>query len=321
MPERVFRAQAPEDLALPVQAAFAEALAEGRDFRLRLPPLPYRPFHLSLQARGPGAGIGLTVEGEGARPVPLRGLTLALGGARVSLRNLCFEGAQSAAPILAVAVEDAFLGEGLAVLDNLRHDPSSQDPILDLWACGAAGARARAQLRNCWFVGNRTEGDAALLATPRHGRASFQELWIEGCAFRDNATTLGLDPWFTRSLQIAATCVLESGMPAWLHLRSPLVRTMIRDSVLSCGGELVRHALGPNVAPKDVPPIDASGSHCFAGSPPAPDTWTRDSGSTGPPLTQGEAGPDWRPLARSGRVPDPRQLFPALVAPEDRPRG
>lgn len=303
MSEMVFRIERPGDLALPLQQAYAGALAGGRAFRLVLPALTYGPFHVSLGSIG-GENIDLAVEGEGEMPVTLHGAGMSLRGRNVALANLVFKGTSSPASALSVQVTDSFEGMGLGFIGIRRHDRMSSEPIVQVAAAGPKGCNAMATLRDCWFLGNEGEGYTAVLSAPRTGRAFISRLLIERCAFIGNRTDAGIDPWFTRSLAVKDTFVLENGGEAWLRLRSPHAKACLRDSFVSVPGGLAEFLTGPDAGREDFPMVEANGCRLLT-TPVSPEGLAGTGNSYGPPVH----GFDWRdaiPLAE--RPPDRKAL-------------
>ena len=182
--ETDFRALCSEDLAQPLQQAFARTVAAGaRRFTLTIAPGKYREFALSLRDdRGPD-GMELVVAGAGDTPVVLDGVALQLAADRVSVRNLVLQGNRRPAAVLDVRVATEFTGERLALIDNECQDPTGTEPLVLITASGPRRSVDRATLRHAWLHSNRGEGRVPLLATPRHGRANLAELRVEGCGF------------------------------------------------------------------------------------------------------------------------------------------
>jgi hypothetical protein len=307
MNEKVFRIGSPDGLALPLQQAYAEALAGGRAFRLVLPALSYVPFHVSLGSIG-GEAIDLTVEGEGEKPVTLQGVSMSLCGRNVTMTNLSLRGTRTPASALTVQVMDSFEGRGLGFIGISRHDAMSNEPIVQVSALGPRDRNASAALRDCWFLGNEGEGFTAVLSTPRTGRAFIQRLLIERCAFLGNRTDAGIDPWFTRTLEIDGVFVLENDVDAWLRLRSPLVNVSLSDSVLSSTGELVEFLSGPDVARADFPPIATNRCRLLSAAAVSPEGFSGTGNSYCPAVS----GFDWRDAIALTECPPDREELEAL---------
>lgn len=310
MSEVVFRAGSKNDLALPLQQAYAEALAQGRAFRLILPCLDYEPFHVSLGSLA-GETIDLRVEGEGDMPVTLRGISMALCGRRVGLRNLVFRSTSTPASALTVHAVDSFEGERLGFVQIHRHDPMSNEPIVQISAMGPKDHTADAAVRECWFVSNEGEGFSAVLSTPRSGKSHIRRLLIERSAFLGNRTRVGLDPWFTRFLELDDVLVLENDADPWLQLRSPLVRVRLRNSLLSSGSTLVEFLTGPDVARSDFPPVVASRCRLLTTAPMSPADVASSDGATGAPLPTPS---DWKDIIRLCGHPPDREALESLLA-------
>ncbi|MFO7626436.1 MAG: hypothetical protein R6V62_04185, partial [Candidatus Fermentibacteraceae bacterium] len=290
---------------LPLQQAYADALAGGRAFRLVLPSLSYEPFHVSLGAIGGGA-IDLCVEGEGERPVTLQGVSMSLYGRNVKMTNLSLRETRTSASALTVSVMDSFEGRGLGFIGISRHDAMSSEPIVQVSALGPRDRNASVFLRDCWFLGNEGEGFTAVLSTPRTGRAFIQRLLIERCAFLGNRTDVGIDPWFTRNLAIESDFVLENGVGSWLRLRSPLVNVSLSDSFLSSAGELVEFLAGPDVAREDFPPVATNRCRLLSAAAFSPADFPGCDNSFGTPLSAPVAWQD--ALLLTERPPDRLEL-------------
>lgn len=303
MSEKVFRTGSPGDLALPLQKAYADALARGHAFRLVLPALPYGPFHVSLGSVG-GETIDLAVEGEGEKPVTLHGVSMSLRGRNVALANFVLKGTSSPASALSVQVTDSFEGRGLGFIGIRRHDRMSSEPIVQVTAAGQKGCNAMAALRDCWFLGNEGEGYTAVLSAPRTGRAFISRLLIERCAFIGNRTDAGIDPWFTGSLAVEGTFVLENGGEAWLRLRSPHAKTCLSDSFVSVPGRLAEFVTGPDAGREDFPPVETNGCRLLT-TPVSPEDLSGTGNSYGPPVH----GFDWRDAIPFAERPPDRKVL------------
>jgi hypothetical protein len=309
MNEAVFKASSPMDLAMPLQQAYAEALAEGRGFRLVLPDLECGEFNVSLGSIG-GEAIDLRVEGEGGRPATLRGISMSLVGRNIRLRNLILRGARTPASALAVQTVDSFVGERLGFIGICRHDSMSNDPIVQISAMGPRDRNASAVLRECWFLANEGEGFSAVLSNPRTGRAHIRHLLVERCAFLGNRTTVCLDPWFTRKLELNGLFVLENDVDQWLRLRSPMVEVTVSDSFLSCAGTLVEFLTGPDVARNDFPPVASNGCRFMGAAPVSPEDIAGCEGVTGASLP---TPADWNDVIRLCQRPPDRDALEALL--------
>lgn len=307
MSEKVFRTGSPGDLALPLQKAYADALARGHAFRLVLPALPYGPFHVSLGSVG-GETIDLAVEGEGEKPVTLHGVSMSLRGRNVALANLVLKGTSSPASALSVQVTDSFEGRGLGFIGIRRHDRMSSEPIVQVVAAGPKGCNAMATLRDSWFLGNEGEGNSALVSTPKTGRAFIRRLLVERCAFIGNRTDAGFDPWFTRELAIKGSFMLESGVDPLLRLRSPLVSVSLSDSFLSGTGRLVEFLTGPDAGRTDFPPVTAVGCRLLTESGTGPE----DRPGIGNSYGSAVSGFDWMDAVVLSESPPDRMVLESL---------
>lgn len=315
--ETDFRALCSEDLAQPLQQAFARAVATGaRRFTLTIAPGKYQEFALSLRDdRGPD-GMELVVAGAGDTPVVLDGVALQLEANRVAVRNLVLQGNRRPAATLDVRVATEFAGERLALIDNECQDPTGTEPLVLIAASGPRGSAARATLRHAWLLGNRVEGQAPLLATPRTGRANLAELRLEGCVFSGNAATHGLEPWFTRQTLLVNSVLAEYHLGgAWLRLVSPLARVHLEGGVVANAGALVLYETGPDVSRSDFPAVEAVrvALH-LPGASDSAELLCRDCTLFSPPIP----GPDpaeLEHLARQGRTLDPAKLRRLMSMP------
>jgi len=311
--ETIFHIRSRSDLMLPVQQAYAAALEKGGRFRVRFAPGDYGRFALSLRdVEGAGA-LDLLLEGEGDDPAVIEGLSLALEGRTVTLRNLILRRAEAPVAVLTVGAVESFVAERFAILDSLRFEPQIHEPLVSISAAGPRGTTATATLRDCWFVGNRVQGGSPLLATPRTGRSHLASLRLDGVVFARNEAAYGIEPWFTRSLTVERTLVIEDRLAhGWLRLVSPLVRVELAGSLLSSTTPLVRLVSGPDVALGDFPPVVARKCELRQGSVGEPE------GIAAEACTRGEAWPrpgERSPLtegARRAAVVDPRALVAAL---------
>jgi len=299
MSEVVFRAGNPGDLALPLQQAYAEAVARDRSFRLVLPCLEYRPFHVSLGSVG-GETIDLCVEGEGDEPVVLRGMSMSLLGRRIELSNFVLRGTRTPESALTVQVVDSFAGERLGFMEICRHDSMSNEPVVQVSAIGDRDRNASAVLRECWFIANEGEGYTATLSTPKTGRAHITRLLIQRCAFMGNRTNVCLDPWFTRKLELEGLFVLENEVDAWLRLRSQLVEVTVVESILSSASTLVEFLTGPDAARKDFPPVAASNCRVLSATPVSSHYVAGCDNTAGTPLPSPSG---WEEIIRLGGRP------------------
>ncbi len=304
-----FRATTTDHLAAPLQQAYAAAIEEGQTrFHLVFAPGDYRDFAVSLAST---RDLDLLIEGEGETPVILDGITLKLSGRDITLRNLVFRGAQAPVATLDVQVANTFLGEGLAFLDNLRHDSSSTEPLIQIAAAGAKNQPSDVTLRDLWLLGNRVEGHAALIATPRTGRTYLQSLRCERCLMAGNHSRWGLQPWFTRQVTLSHTFIAEPHITdAWLYLNSPLAAVQWTDSLLSTSAQAVHFATSPDVARIDYAPIPAHATAILLGEAVDPSAFATHDCTSGAPLAlPADLGP-WRALATAGQRPEITVLRP-----------
>ncbi|HOT01951.1 MAG TPA: hypothetical protein PLY66_13185 [Acidobacteriota bacterium] len=315
--EITVRASGSEDLAQPLQQAFARAVTAGaRRFTLTIAPGKYREFALSLRDDRDADGMELVVAGEGDIPVVLDSVALQLAADRVIVRNLVLRGNRRPAAVLDVRVATEFTGERLALIDNECQDPTGTEPLARLAASGHRGATARATLRHAWLIGNRVEGRAPLLATPRTGRADLAELRLEGCVFSGNAATHALEPWFTRQTAITNCLLAEHrSAGAWLRLVSPLARVRLEGGVIANAGALVLYETGPDVSRTDFAAVEAVSVELHL--PDAPDSaelHCRDCVLIPSPVRP------FDPIALAqfacqGRIPDPAMLRRMISPP------
>lgn len=306
-----FRATGADDLALPVQQAFARAVQAGAArFTLTIAPGAYREFALSLtDSRGAG-GLELVVEGEGPAPVVLDGVALQLAADRISVRNLVLQGNRRSTAALDVRVATEFVGDRLALIDNECLDPAAAEPLVRLAASGSRGAAARAVLRNAWLLRNRVTGRAPLLATPRTGRADLAELRLEGCVIVGNAAAHGLEPGFTRQVVLAGCLLAEDGLGGeWLRLVSPLPCVRFDGGAAAFAGALVRYETGPDVARTDFPVVAVHGTALHRATLPDPADLDCRAALLAPPLSRPPDPAVLESLARQGQTPDPAQLL------------
>lgn len=309
--ETNLRALCSEDLAQPLQQAFARAVAAGaRRFTLTIAPGKYREFALSLRDdRGPD-GMELVVAGEGDAPVVLDGIALQLAADRVTVRNLVLQGNRRPAATLDVRVATEFVGDRLALIDNECQDPTGTAPLVLITASGPRDSAARATLRHTWLLGNRVEGRAPLLATPRTGRANLAELRLEGCVFSGNAAAHALEPWFTRQTTVANCLLAEHRLAgAWLRLVSPLARVRLEGGIVTNASALVCYETGPDVTRTDFPVVEARGVTLHLPAAPDPTEVHGQNNTLAPPL---ERLPDPGALADRARRGQPLDLTNCL---------
>jgi len=315
--ETDFRALCSEDLAQPLQQAFARAVAAGaRRFTLTIAPGKYREFALSLRDdRGPD-GMELVVAGAGDTPVVLDGVALQPAADRVSVRNLVLQGNRRPAAVLDVRVATEFTGERLALIDNECQDPTGTEPLVLITASGPRGSVARATLRHAWLLSNRVEGRVPLLATPRTGRANLAELRLEGCVFADNRAAHGLEPWFTRQTTVADCLLAEHRLAgAWLRLVSPLARVHLEEGVVANAGALVLYEIGPDVSRTDYPAVEAVRVVLHQSvAPDSVELLCRDCSLCSSPTPRPDPA-ELAHLARQGRTPDPAKLQRLMSMP------
>jgi len=314
--ETNFRALCSEDLAQPLQQAFARAVAAGaRRFTLTIAPGKYREFALSLRDdRGPD-GMELVVAGEGDAPVVLDGIALQLAADRVTVRNLVLQGNRRPAATLDVRVANEFVGDRLALIDNECQDPTGTAPLVLITASGPRDSAARATLRHTWLLGNRVEGRTPLLATPRTGRANLAELRLEGCVFSGNAAAHALEPWFTRRTTVANCLLAEHRLAgAWLRLVSPLAQICLEGGVVANAGALVLHETGPDVSRTDFAAVEAVSVELHLPDAPDPaELCCRDCVLVPSPVRPFDPTALAK-LARQGRTLDPAMLR-RLISP------
>lgn len=314
--ETIFRALCSEDLAQPLQQAFARAIAAGaRRFSLTIAPGKYREFALSLRDdRGPD-GMELVVAGEGDAPVVLDGIALQLAADRVTVRNLVLQGNRRPAATLDVRVATEFLGERLALIDNHRVESGGTEPLVLIAASGPRDSTARATLRDAWLIGNRVEGRAPLLATPRTGHANLAELRLEGCAFSDNVAAHALEPWFTRRTMVTNCLLVEHRLAgAWLRLVSPLAQVCLEGGVIANAGALVLYETGPDVSRTDFAAVEAVSVELHLPDAPDPaELRCRDCVLVPSPVRPFDPTALAK-LARQGRTLDPAMLR-RLISP------
>jgi hypothetical protein len=255
----VFRVEATPELQLPLQRAFAAALSRGdATFTVRLVPGTYDAGAISLKDTATPSRIDLVIEGEGPAPAVLRGSTLDVAARNVTLRNLVLTGTDSPAPTVSARVGVAFSATRIALVEAHRRDKQQRDGLMVL---RAAAAGATATIADSWFVGNQIDGEAAVLATPKEGRGSFDRIEIQNSVFAGNRAATGIQPWFSKAVRFTGCTVHEPALTeAWLTLNSPVAAVSIEGGIVAAGAPLVDQLTSddaprgsfPKVAMRDV---------------------------------------------------------------------
>jgi hypothetical protein len=242
-------------------------------------------------------------------------MSLNLTANHITLRNLELRGYRGSGPTLQAHFGGAFLGERLVVADNHRLEESGTDPVVLLASAGSGGVAGSATLRECWLLGNAAAGDAAVLATPRIGRAHLESLTLDRCVFAGNRASWAVHPWFTRRVLIRGTLIADQhlGRP-WLVLNSPLVDAAVRRTVVAVPGHLVEFRSGPDVAPADFKGVTVSESVLHLAKAAGAGLVLEDN-TVAPPLPLSGELAILERAVRSGQAPDPPALLRLLVAP------
>jgi len=263
LPTRLFEAATVSDLQLPLQTAFAAAAAERipLKFRLKLKAGRYEGLNLALDDLHDRSELILIVECEEGVATLTGGLNLRAG--RVLLRNIVLTGIGKESPSLEVRVAHQFLAQGVALVGNVRHDGGSPDPLVRLALAYGSGT-ARAVFRQCWFVGNRAEGSAALIETPKIGPGTFEFVDFEDVVFAHNAVDVAIAPWFSAAVNLVRCFAYEDQLTeAFLRLPSPLPTVRLEGGVLATGRRLARFVTSVDVARADFGPLHVGGSALY----------------------------------------------------------
>jgi hypothetical protein len=240
--------------------------------------------------------------------VTLSGISFNLSAKTVRLRNLLLRNVNAPSAALSVQVVEAFEGERLGFIALNLHDPRSTEAIVSIAAAGEKGQNASAVFRDSWFVANKAEAESAVLAAPKVGKAYLQSLRLERCVFLSNQTKVGIEPWFSRSLELEEVFVLENELEVWLRLRSPLVKTTMTSAVLSSTKPLLEFVTGPDVARLDFSPVSSRASQVLSMQPVDAADLANKDGATGTPLPT----PDWEKLDFEQAPPKPSELLELL---------
>ena len=299
-----FHATTVDDLALPAQQAWSEALssAEAHEFRLTLAPGRYEGFALTLEDTALERELTLVVEGvDGV--ATLSGGAMKLGSAKVELRGVVLTQVRSEGPALQIQVSKGFVAERVALVDNTRTSKDADAPLVALRARGK-GAVATATWRDSWFVGNISEGGDPLIATPLLGQAKLASLTFERVVFAGNKVNVLVEPWFTARVELRRALVAEEHLnEAVFGLQSPLVKVDLHDSTLS-GHALVGLRTSIDVARGDFQKVGLHGSEAQTSERTSDDAVVADEASklgTRPRTLDLEAA---REAALGGEAPD-----------------
>lgn len=264
----ILRLDGPDDLGLPLRKALEAARAAERPLRIRIAPGEWTRGTLNVKDTGSRSTLEVIVEGEGDTPVELRGMTVDLAAAKVTLRNVVVRGASSTAPALSVRVAESLHLERVAVIDAARTDAQLPDPVVR-FAAGFRGTNVRGVLEDCAFIGNRVEGHAPLIEVESRGRSRFSELRLRGTTFADNQAAVGISPQFTERVTVADGVVFETRLAdGWLMVQSPKVHVEFDGGVVATTSPAVYQRTSADVAAEDFPPVQVHGTRWHAPSPP-----------------------------------------------------
>lgn len=262
-----FHASSVEELGLPVQKAWSEALADPSvsEFRLALASGRYDAFALTLEEATLERDLTLVVEGQGG--VATLSGPLKLEAARVELRDVVLTGVRSEGPTLQVRASERFSAERASLVGNTRSSRDSDDPLVALRAGGRSERGVAMSWRQSWFVGNVVEGGDALIATPHQGRAHVAALELDQVVFTGNRAGVLLEPWFTRSLVCRRVAVAEKELgEAVVGLNSPLVRVEVEGSEVSASA-LVGLRTSVDVGLDDFQKVEVRGTKVVTDEP------------------------------------------------------
>jgi hypothetical protein len=276
----VFRVEATPELQLPLQRAFAAALSRGdATFTVRIAPGTYDAGAISLKDTSTPSRIDLVIEGEGPAPAVLRGGTLDVAARNVTLRNLVVTGADSAAPSVSARVGAAFSAVRIALVNDHRRDKQQRDALLVL---RAAAPGATATIADSWFVGNQVDGEAAVLATPKEGRGTFDRVEVQNSVFAGNRAATGIQPWFSKAVRFTGCTVHEPALTeAWLTLNSPMPAISVEGGIVAAGVPLVDQLTSDDAPRGSFPKVALRDVELRVKKEPAKDEAERSGGSIG----------------------------------------
>ncbi|MBN1335291.1 MAG: hypothetical protein JXB39_04975 [Deltaproteobacteria bacterium] len=236
---RRYEARSLEDLALPLQLAFEQALKSGSTapFEVILPAGVLSGISLSLT--DPTGRLPVTLRGAGPAPTVLDDLPIRLDGSDVRLENLVFRGGRRVAPLLDVAIGRGLVLEGVSFLDNRRS--TKEEPTLVRVVSSHRTGGKPIRMHNAWFIGNRLEGEGSLLRFETRAPDDVTEAVFENVAFLENDTDPVLAPDFTHAIRFRSCTVIGSDRP-FLWIRSPVTQVAFEGGLLALPslGALVR---------------------------------------------------------------------------------
>jgi hypothetical protein len=230
-----------------------ETGGESTTLEVVLAPGIYERTNLNLDGGADGSPVRLVLRGrDPANPPVLTDLSLHLSSAELGLENLVFRNT-----VTDVAVVDLQARSSLEIVNCAFLNNASQAmPGGDLFAFGALGPTAKMEVRDCWFIGNRTRHINPLLALQSGVSASFAQASFDNVVFLNNAVAAVIAPYGTSRLNLVnclAGLTRQGAEPAVLfNLSSSGPAVTVENSLIAgqSAGQLVRRSPGS----EDTPP-------------------------------------------------------------------
>lgn len=205
---------------------------------LAFAPGQYTRLALNLSDAGGGRPVRLVLRAaDPANPPVFSGHSIHLASDAIELAHLIVRDTVLGMSVLDLRVQSTLVVRGCAFIGN----GSSANPGCELFSFGAQTARATAEIRDCWFIRNRTLHQNPLLALNALPPSRFARVRLDHVAFLDNALTFVIVPYATQALDISR-CVLspaaEAAEPPVLAAINSTDTTLMVDRSLLIGHSL-----------------------------------------------------------------------------------
>jgi len=176
---------------------------------LAFAPGSYTGTALNLSSDGGRVRLALRAS-DPTNPPVFSDLSLHLSSDAIEFENLIFRDSVSDVALLDLRVRSALAVRNCAFIAN----GSSANPGGELFSFAAAAPQATAEIRDCWFIRNRTLHQNPLLALNSSPPGFFADVYFDHVAFLENAAEAVIVPYAAQTLNIANCALSPAAAPA-----------------------------------------------------------------------------------------------------------
>jgi hypothetical protein len=289
------------DLEAPLQVAFEQARDQRlTTFTVVLAPGTYeRPIDLTDPRDE--RRLALVVASAGPGPAILSG-GVKLDGAAATLRDVVIEGAQRSAAVVALRVETAAALERVAVLGSAVADRQADDAVV---VVHAARDRARALVKDCWFLQNRSaSGRGAALDFDADAGKAFEAITLDNVAFAGNQVPYSLRPRYAARAELRGALFHEAAVTqAMIYLNSPMVKLSLEGGAIAGGRRVLAYMINDDAKRSDYLTATMRGTRLALGAPLPADDFAQSEVTLAPAAAAGQRWEAATAAARRGAPP------------------